>query len=67
MFFSLWKNLALKGPLIFKINMHILRGSITKVFCIHCSSLVRLKCFVINHQKGGYWRVYWLPKWVLVI
>jgi hypothetical protein len=46
------QNLALKGPLIFKIKMHILRGSITKVFDIHCLSIVRLKCVVINHKKG---------------
>jgi hypothetical protein len=63
----LCKILALIGPLIFKIKMHILRGSITKVFNIHCLSLIWLKCIVINHQKGGDWRVSWPLKWVLVI
>jgi hypothetical protein len=53
MLLSLVQNLALKGPLIFKIKMHILKGRITKVFDIHCLSIVRLKCVVINHQKGG--------------
>jgi hypothetical protein len=33
-------------------NAH-LKGGITKVFDIHCLSIVRLKCVVINHQKGG--------------
>jgi hypothetical protein len=33
--------------------MHILRGSITKVFDILCLSIVRLQCVVISHQKGG--------------
>jgi hypothetical protein len=47
------QDLALKAPLIFKIKMHILRGSITKAFDIHCLSIVKLKCVVINHQKGG--------------
>jgi hypothetical protein len=50
---SFVQNLALEGPLIFKIKMHILRGSITKAFDIHCLSIVRLKCVAINHQKGG--------------
>jgi hypothetical protein len=63
----LCKTMALIGPLIFKIKMHILRGSITKAINIHCLSLIWLKCVVINHQKGGYWRVSWPPKWVLVI
>jgi hypothetical protein len=67
MFFLFVQNLALKGPLIFKINLHILMASITKVFYIHCLSLVRLKRVVINHQKGGDWRVSCPPKWVLVI
>jgi hypothetical protein len=31
MLLSFVQNLALKGPLIYKIKMHILRGSITKV------------------------------------
>jgi hypothetical protein len=30
-----------------------IKGGITKVFDIHCLSIVRLKCVVINHQKGG--------------
>jgi hypothetical protein len=67
MFLFLCKFLALIGPLIFKIKMHILRGSIKKAFNIHCLSLVWPKCVVINHQKGGDWRVSWPPKWVLVI
>jgi hypothetical protein len=46
------QNLALKGPLIFKIKMHILRGSITKALIFIVLSIVRLKCVVINHQKG---------------
>jgi hypothetical protein len=33
-------------------NAHI-KGSITKVFNIYYLSIVRLKCVVINHQKGG--------------
>jgi hypothetical protein len=36
----LCKILALIGPLIFKIKMHILRGSITKALNIHCLSLI---------------------------
>jgi hypothetical protein len=67
LFLLLCKFLALIGLLIFKIRMHILRGSITKYFNIHCLSLVWLKCVVINHQKGGDWRVSWPLKWVLVI
>jgi hypothetical protein len=53
MLFSLCKILALKGPLIFKIKMQILRGSITKALILIVLSIVRLKCVVINHQKGG--------------
>jgi hypothetical protein len=52
MLFSLCKILALKGPLIFKIKMQILRGSITKALILIVLSIVRLKCVVINHQKG---------------
>jgi hypothetical protein len=47
--------------------MHILRGSITKFFDIHCLSIVRLKCVVINHQKGGIEEYLGPPKWVLVV
>jgi hypothetical protein len=59
LFLLLCKILALMGPLIFKIKMHILRGSITKALNIHCLFLIWLKCVVINHQKGGDWRVSW--------
>jgi hypothetical protein len=65
--FLLCKILALIWPLIFKIKMHTLRGSITKALNIHCLSFIWLSCVVINHQKGRDWRVSWPPKWVLVI
>jgi hypothetical protein len=44
-----------------------IKGVLQIVFNFHWLSLVRLKCVVINQEKGGDWRVSWPPKWVLVI
>jgi hypothetical protein len=51
--FSFCAKFGPKGTIdIQNQNAHI-KGEYSKVFDIHCLSIVRLKCVVINHQKGG--------------
>jgi hypothetical protein len=52
MLLSFVQNLALKGPLIFKIKMHILRGSITKVLIFIVYLLQDLNVLSSITKKG---------------